>query len=290
MSVQDLTHEQAADLVNATNDPQALVKLLDDLLVEAARREDAEQAARRKQERQETVQRWQSAYAKFTEIAGILAPYVNIPVEWPAEKPNSCSSFQIKAPNLAPVQLTIYYQFNNNPDWSTDARPYSVPSATIKNYNDPDKDAEPIYSWDSNNAIRCRDMLNALLNARRQFHKFSDEAQRAQARNVEKAQERAVEEARQAQERAEQEARLAELDQAIDEEAEPAPGTCRVCGCTDMQACPGGCSWVDETHTLCSQCAPKAQQPAPTPSAAEQLINLVRQIAREEAEAVKYED
>jgi hypothetical protein len=28
---------------------------------------------------------------------------------------------------------------------------------------------------------------------------------------------------------------------------------CRCCGCTDAQACPGGCSWVDPD--LCSQCA-----------------------------------
>ena len=28
--------------------------------------------------------------------------------------------------------------------------------------------------------------------------------------------------------------------------------TCRVCGCTDDQACPGGCYWVEDG--LCSQC------------------------------------
>lgn len=28
---------------------------------------------------------------------------------------------------------------------------------------------------------------------------------------------------------------------------------CRVCGCTDDRACPGGCSWVDDD--LCSACA-----------------------------------
>lgn len=33
--------------------------------------------------------------------------------------------------------------------------------------------------------------------------------------------------------------------------------TCRRCGCTDDQACPGGCWWVSED--LCSACAyPKA--------------------------------
>lgn len=32
---------------------------------------------------------------------------------------------------------------------------------------------------------------------------------------------------------------------------EPA-GTCRVCGCIDEHACPGGCAWVDDS--LCSAC------------------------------------
>jgi protein gp37 len=32
-------------------------------------------------------------------------------------------------------------------------------------------------------------------------------------------------------------------------------GVCQVCGCTDMRACPGGCSWVNDEHTLCSKCA-----------------------------------
>lgn len=31
--------------------------------------------------------------------------------------------------------------------------------------------------------------------------------------------------------------------------------TCRVCGCTDYQACPGGCHWVEDD--LCSSCVPK---------------------------------
>jgi len=34
----------------------------------------------------------------------------------------------------------------------------------------------------------------------------------------------------------------------------PKPGTCRVCGCTDDNACEQGCWWVDEEHTLCSSC------------------------------------
>lgn len=32
-------------------------------------------------------------------------------------------------------------------------------------------------------------------------------------------------------------------------------GTCRRCGCTDLFGCPGGCGWVNATHTLCSRCA-----------------------------------
>lgn len=34
---------------------------------------------------------------------------------------------------------------------------------------------------------------------------------------------------------------------------------CRVCGCTDDRACPGGCYWVEPD--LCSQCAGKAPGP-----------------------------
>lgn len=30
--------------------------------------------------------------------------------------------------------------------------------------------------------------------------------------------------------------------------------TCKVCGCTDQQACPGGCYWVDNKHSVCSTC------------------------------------
>jgi len=30
---------------------------------------------------------------------------------------------------------------------------------------------------------------------------------------------------------------------------------CRLCGCTDLQFCPGGCRWVE--WDLCSQCRPK---------------------------------
>lgn len=33
-------------------------------------------------------------------------------------------------------------------------------------------------------------------------------------------------------------------------------GICRDCACTDDEACLGGCSWVDLTHTLCSRCIP----------------------------------
>jgi len=32
---------------------------------------------------------------------------------------------------------------------------------------------------------------------------------------------------------------------------------CRVCGCWELQACEGGCSWVEPD--LCSKCKPKAQ-------------------------------
>jgi hypothetical protein len=34
------------------------------------------------------------------------------------------------------------------------------------------------------------------------------------------------------------------------------PGVCRVCGCTEDRACEGGCSWKDDTKTICTRCAP----------------------------------
>lgn len=35
----------------------------------------------------------------------------------------------------------------------------------------------------------------------------------------------------------------------------PRSGVCQQCGCTDDEACPGGCSWADKAHTMCSTCA-----------------------------------
>jgi len=32
--------------------------------------------------------------------------------------------------------------------------------------------------------------------------------------------------------------------------------TCRSCGCTDDQACFGGCWWISDDEGLCSACAP----------------------------------
>ncbi len=34
----------------------------------------------------------------------------------------------------------------------------------------------------------------------------------------------------------------------------PTPGVCRECGCTEEHACEGGCSWADDTKTICSAC------------------------------------
>lgn len=38
------------------------------------------------------------------------------------------------------------------------------------------------------------------------------------------------------------------------------PGVCRICGCTDDYACHGGCYWVDDTKTLCSQCSHEKEE------------------------------
>jgi hypothetical protein len=37
----------------------------------------------------------------------------------------------------------------------------------------------------------------------------------------------------------------------------PNKAKCRVCGCTDERACPGGCSWVEPE--LCSACSGAAK-------------------------------
>jgi len=37
----------------------------------------------------------------------------------------------------------------------------------------------------------------------------------------------------------------------------PARGICRVCGCTDEEACEGGCTWVEPD--LCSSCVEKEE-------------------------------
>lgn len=33
-------------------------------------------------------------------------------------------------------------------------------------------------------------------------------------------------------------------------------GVCRWCRCTDHRACASGCSWVERSQTLCSECVP----------------------------------
>lgn len=34
------------------------------------------------------------------------------------------------------------------------------------------------------------------------------------------------------------------------------PGRCRWCQCTYERPCANGCSWVERTQTLCSECVP----------------------------------
>jgi hypothetical protein len=45
-----------------------------------------------------------------------------------------------------------------------------------------------------------------------------------------------------------------ELRSALRADPEGTCRTCRICGCTDDRACPGGCTWADPWHTLCSTC------------------------------------
>lgn len=53
-----------------------------------------------------------------------------------------------------------------------------------------------------------------------------------------------------------QDQKMLERDRELEAKAKvggATPGVCRVCGCTDECACPGGCSWVESD--LCSACA-----------------------------------
>lgn len=41
------------------------------------------------------------------------------------------------------------------------------------------------------------------------------------------------------------------------------PARCRLCGCTDLRGCEGGCEWVEDPEhkgDLCSTCLPAAQR------------------------------
>ena len=31
-------------------------------------------------------------------------------------------------------------------------------------------------------------------------------------------------------------------------------GICFFCGCTEAEACPGGCAWADPEHLICTAC------------------------------------
>lgn len=54
--------------------------------------------------------------------------------------------------------------------------------------------------------------------------------------------------------------RLADPEQDPLEAAEDDLQTCRDCGCTDLEGCPGGCWWVEPD--LCSSCA-RDREPVP---------------------------
>ncbi len=46
-------------------------------------------------------------------------------------------------------------------------------------------------------------------------------------------------------------------------------GICSVCGCTEDNACEGGCIWANAQATLCSRCArerPLITRPGPDPA------------------------
>lgn len=58
---------------------------------------------------------------------------------------------------------------------------------------------------------------------------------------------------------------------------------CRVCGCTDERACPGGCSWVEED--LCSACVMTARrirdevEAVPSPPGTSQAVVVITEVS-----------
>ena len=70
--------------------------------------------------------------------------------------------------------------------------------------------------------------------------------------------------------------------------------TCPTCGCTDLDACDGGCSWVDGSE-LCSACIKAGIRPvivvdlppAPDPDHSPQLTAMVRERAEAERQYVR---
>ena len=68
-----------------------------------------------------------------------------------------------------------------------------------------------------------------------------------------------------------------EIVEELKTNAEEATRKCRVCGCTDYCACPGGCYWVEED--LCSRCA--ADRAA---AEEDELIEIGRKIAHKQPE------
>lgn len=54
----------------------------------------------------------------------------------------------------------------------------------------------------------------------------------------------------------------------------PESGRCVCCGCTDERACPDGCSWADDFHTLCSACLQRLLDHAPLPVRGDQTLRI----------------
>lgn len=62
-------------------------------------------------------------------------------------------------------------------------------------------------------------------------------------------------------------------------EAEAKRGVCRVCGCTDERACPGGCSWLDDEHTWCDRCvAEKVREFLASPEGQAAVAEMLGQV------------
>lgn len=71
----------------------------------------------------------------------------------------------------------------------------------------------------------------------------------------------------------------------VQDDNEIKPGVCRICGCTELDACNhpvyGPCSWADDEETICSWCADGVLNKREKIEVEHRLATIYREIVRE---------